>query len=760
MNFLSPTPSDAISGNGGRLRISAVTVALAFWSGPAWLAAQEQQSAEVAGIEEVIVTAQKREESLQDIPLSIRAIGQQELERIGALSFEDYARGQAGLGFNSAGRYSRGGVIAVIRGVSQLNPQGPTTAFYLDETPLQPQELERVGLPDPNMFDINRVEILRGPQGDLYGSSAMGGTIRVIPNKPDPEMFEGRVDFKLNSVKGGDEGGEGNAMINIPLGDSAALRLVGTYAKDAGWIDLVGVPSLGTTDAKNVNNVESQVVRAMLRWDVNDRLSITPSVFYQKVDEDRGRFVSYELASADDRFLDRNLGVDEFSENEFTVGNLLIEYDAGWGVFTSSTTVYDLEWENNLATTGIINLVVGPPLESEVLHDIGGEDQFVQEVRFASSLDGPLNFILGAFYREIEHDFFQEGYSQRFLEVFGTNVLFFKEGEVEKLDELAFFGQASWRFSEAWEVSAGLRWFEYERDRLTPTATGVFGFPARVDMIKEDGVSPTFTLNFFPTDDATIYARVANGFRPGFGFRTIFPPPCAPELEALGIDPNSGVGTVESDTLWSYELGAKTAWADNRLVLNAAVYQQNWTDLQTAISLDCGFVLSSNAGKAAVDGFEIETQARPVENINLIFNVGYVDATLDEDAPSIGGFDGDRLPGVSEWQIGAAFEYHFPIADFDSYFRADYTYMSDYFSRFDETVSTPRFRQPPLHLIGLRLGMDWNDWNFAFFVKNLTDEFKLGMCGADSSFRQPQPDFSTCGVKPRTIGINVGRYFR
>ncbi len=721
--------------------------------------AQDQDRDEVAGIEEVIVTAQKRAESLQEIPLSVKAIGQQELERISALSFEDYARGVAGLSFNTTGRYARGGVIPVIRGVAQLNPQGPTSAFYLDETPLQPQEFERVGIPDPNMFDINRVEILRGPQGDLYGSSAMGGTIRVIPNKPDPDQFEGRVRLQINSVKSGGTGGQGDAMVNIPLGESTALRLVGTYSKDAGWIDLLGESSLGTPDVKDANDVESYVVRGLLRWEATENLIITPSIFFQKVDEDRGRFVSHDLSSASGKYLDRNFGVDEFSTNEFFVGNLLIEYDSGWGIWTSSTTFYDIEWENQLGTQGIINLVVGGGPDPQVLWDVGSEDQFVQEIRLASTLDGPFNFIVGAFYREITHDFFQLALVDDFLPIFGTNVLFSKEGEVEKLDELAFFGRATWTFSDAWEAAVGLRYFDYKRDRLTPTATGVFGFPERVDKISEDGFSPTATLRFFASDDAMIFGRIANGFRPGFGFTTIFPPPCDPELEALGIDSDSGVGTVESDTLWSYELGAKTSWADNRFIVNASVYHQDWSDLQTAIGLDCGFLLSANAGKATIDGFEIETQAQPSENVNLIFNLGYTDAVLAEDAPDVGGFDGDRLPGVSEWTIGAAIEYFFPIAGNESYFRFDYSYASEFFYDFSDVDTSPRNRQPALHQLGLRLGMSYNTWDFAIFVRNLTDEFKLGMCAPDSSFRLTQPDYSTCGVRPRTFGIQVGKYF-
>jgi len=726
---------------------------------PVTLFAQDQDDDAVAGIEEVIVTATKREESLQEIPLSVRAIGQQELERIGALSFEDYARGQAGLGFNTSGRYARGGVIAVIRGVSQLNPQGPTTAFYLDETPLQPQEHERVGMPDPNIFDINRVEILRGPQGDLYGSSAMGGTIRVIPNQPDPTQFEGRVNFQLNTVKGGGTGGQGDAMVNIPLGETTALRLVGTYAKDPGWIDLLPAPEFGTPEKKNVNKVDSYVVRAMLRWEPTENLTITPSVMWQNADEDRGRFISHDLSSAADKPLDRNYGNDEFSTYEWQVGNLKIEYDAGWGTFTSSTTFFELEWENQLGSTGIVDLVVGPPLEQTVLHDIGTEDQFVQEFRFASTLDGPFNFILGAFYREIEHYFFQEAYSERFLEVFGTNVIFFKDDEIEKLDELAFFGQATWTFNDQWEAAVGLRYFDYDRDRLTPTAGGVFGFPERVDMISESGTSPTATLRFFATEDAMIFGRVANGFRPGFGFTTIFPPPCAPELEELGIDADAGVGTVDSDTLWSYELGTKTSWSNNRFVLNASVYHQDWTDLQAAIALDCGFTLSGNAGKATIDGFEIETQAQPSDNLNLTFNVGYVDAKLATDEPGLGGVKGDRLPGVSKWQVGAALEYYFPVAGMESYFRFDYSYASDYFNNFNLDDTTPRTHQPALHQLGLRLGSSYESWTFSVYVRNLTDEFKLGMCLSDSSFRLPQPDYSTCGVRPRTIGVQVGKFF-
>lgn len=710
-------------------------------------------------IEEIMVTAQKREESIQDIPLSVKAVSQKDLERMGALKFEDYARGQAGVVFSSAGRSSRGGNIPVIRGISQLNPQGPSSAFYIDETPLQPQETEHVGMPDPNMFDINRVEILRGPQGDLFGSSAMGGTIRVIPNRPDAREFEGRVDFKLGAVKTGGNDTEANAMVNIPLVENKlALRLAATQAKDAGFVDLLPEPALGTSAESNVNEVDARSIRAALRWDVSDKLSITPSIFWQKTEEDRGRFVSHDLSRASGDYLDINYGLSEFSNNEFKVGNLLVEYDLGWGMLTSSTTSYALDWDNQVGTTGINNLLVGG-LDPQTLNDAGSEDQFVQELRVASSLGGPFNFIFGAFYRDIEHKFAQNWTVPSFIPDFGTDEAFTKIGEVEKLKEKALFGQATWKFNESWEAAVGMRQFDYERERLTPTTSGVFGFAERNTGAEENGVSPTYTLRYFATEDAMIYGRASEGFRPGFGFATIFPSVCNSELQALGLNADDAVGQVDADKVRNYEVGAKTSWLGNRLVVNASAYRIDWEDIQTAVNLDCGFVVSSNGGEAQVDGFELEVQAVPVESLNLALSLGRADAVLTEDAPGIGGFDGDTLHGVPEWTAGASAEYSFPIAGNPGYVRVGYSYTGEYFNNFSKIDKSPRNRHPSLGLFDMRLGVNYEKWEFALFAKNLTNEKDLGVCKPESPFRLLQPDYSTCGVKPRVIGFNIGYHF-
>lgn len=729
--------------------------------------AVSSQGNEGPRLEEVIVTAQKRTVSMQDVPVSVAAITEDDIIKGAITNFEDYARGIAGLSFSQAGRFSRGGNVPTIRGISQIGIH-PVSAFMIDEAPLQPQEFERVGIPDPNMFDIARVEILRGPQGDIYGSSAMGGVVRVITNKPDPERLEGRVAMDLSTIKEGSESYELSGMLNIPLADDrAALRIVAQQSHDGGYVDLVPFKQIdefrnGTGIVnldKDANSADVSMFRAALLWDATDNLRITPSVFYQNIEEDRGRYVATQLSMETGELVDIDYGINEFANNEFLNSNLLVEWDLGIGQLISSTTYFQLEWANSLGSQGIpCNFFRTCGDGTASLNDFGDEEQIIQELRFASELDGPINFIAGVFYRDVKHTFDQFGTADSLIPILGNNLIFEKENEVEKVEEYAVFGQVTWEFIENFELALGGRWYHYQRDRFTPDTFGAFGFPQRSTGAEESGALPTVSLRYTPNDDMMLYSRYAEGFRPGFGFATVFPDLCDAELSRLGIDADSGVGQVDPDSIETWELGAKTALLDNRVTVNGAIYRTDWQDIHTRVGLNCGFSLDQNAGTAEINGAELEVKA-VFGGLDLSMSLGYTDAKFTESVPAIGALNGNPLPEVPEWIFGLVAQYGFQALGGNAYVRGDYSYTDEALLKVARTSPLDAVDKPSIELFGARFGVDYEDWSFAIYSKNLLDESAFDLCPREITFRNARPETSSCVLEPRQIGVYFSKNF-
>lgn len=742
-------------------RSLACAIALGLAAGPA--------AAAEGVLEEVVVTAQKREQTLAEVPMSVAVVDQAALERSQVLSFEDYARGVAGVSFTQSGRYARGGAIPVIRGIAQINPTGPVSAFYLDETPLQPQEFERTGLPDPNMFDVARVEVLRGPQSDTYGSSALGGTIRVISNKPDPSRYSARASASASTVSGGSEGWQVNGMVNLPFSEgAAALRLVGTAAREGGYLDTIPAAALarltsqglsGLVDVptrRDVNAVDSRTVRATLLWQPSERLTVTPSLFWQSSSDDRNRYVSRNLfQTTGGRYLDVDYGNSEFTENDFYVANVLVNYDLGFADLVSSTSRYVVDWNSNESHTGLIFALSGV-VEPADLTDTGSESQWMQEFRLASRGDGPWQYLAGLFYREVTQELDQLLIAPSLVPRFGTPIAFAKNDENEQLEERAVFGQLSFRFAPGWEAAAGGRWFRYERNNVTPAPRGALGFARRDLRITEDGFIPSISLRYFPTEQVSVYGRAARGFRPGFSFATVLPAACNAELVALGIQPGLQAGQVASDSVDTYELGTKFQAFSGRVSGNVSVYRTKWQDIQVAVPLNCGFLIQRNAGEAEVQGAELELAAQAAERLSISASVGYTDSELKTAVRSIGGDIGEPLPAVSKWTVGVAAELDVPLGDDRGYVRLDWRYASD--SHYSFNLTNALDYKPSTALLGARIGLQRGDWEYAIYGRNLTDQKRIGQCGRAGT-RSVAPDSATCGLKPREIGISFDRRF-
>lgn len=703
-------------------------------------------------LEEVLVTAERRTERLLDVPLSVTAITEQHLIDINATNFVDYAQGVPSVSWVEDGRHARHGLQPVIRGLAVIGGRFGTTAMYFGEVPVQPSNT-RLGVVDPNLFDIERVEILRGPQGDLYGSSSMGGAIKIVPKHPEVDAFNGAVDVRIGTYESGSQTGLISGMVNFPLSESAALRVVATYGKDGGYIDAIPYETTSdfTTAVKDRNSYDTRAVRAALRWQVTDNLIITPSFQAQREEADSLNYVSGTLTPMYGSGIDIDYGVDEEGyTSKFSLGNLEVNYDLGWATLLSSTTVFDVTRAGNYGATGILAALLGGAVVPSVIADTEEEEHFVQEFRLTSTADWPIEFTAGLFYRDMTYRLAQLLENPALAGITPGGLLFSRQNEDSPATEKAAYGRATWHVSDKWEVAAGVRYSEYDVRTFIPTTLGPLGYPTIESEFSTDDINPSLSVRYAPNDDLSLYGRIASGSRPGFSIAVTYPPPCFPDLEELGIDPSQD-SQIEPDNLWNYEVGFKGRLLNGRLAANLSVYRIDWTDLQLSIGLSCGFSVLGNAGNVRSEGVELETEMLVTESFLARLAFGYNDATTTEDIPALGGTAGDRLPGVPKVAFALGGEYRWTVASLPAYARLDYAYQGASYNNF---AGIETGRKPSTGLLSGRLGVRRGDFEFALYGRNLLNEDQLNICSGEN-FRVVSPDYGTCMLRPRELGIQL-----
>jgi iron complex outermembrane recepter protein len=727
-----------------------------------------------AGIEEVVVTATKRELSVQDVPVAMQAFTAETLQNMGADQVDGYYRMVPNFAVVDRGA---GGKLYSIRGISTgLVTQGASTVgVYIDEMPISAAGFQ----PDPRLFDIDRVEVLRGPQGTLYGEGSIGGTVRMITPRPDPSAFAGKADVSWQSTADGDPSYKLNGMLNLPLvNDVLALRVSGLYHDLGGYIDRIDMPNGVTLDVgsllglppgvipilgtgplpgrKDINSEVTSAGRASLLWNASERLTFEASFMTQQLDA-AGRNTSVG-GVADVGELEANFVQAEKVEDDFDLGNLTISYDLGWARLFSSTSRYE-RTRDVTADTNDLGEAIFPTakLPGSGTFTTELQDMTSQELRLSSTGDGPLSWIAGYFYVDKDNGFEQiivddYGVFVGFMQILGLPVtdarqLLDQTGRQEETQH-ALFGELTYKFTEKLSATVGLRYFDIDqRDTLVNNDINILGL-GLTDGVSETGESDSvmkFNVNYRASDDVLLWVTASQGFRIG-GTNTT---PGIPDENR----------TYGSDTLWNYEVGARTSWYDNRLVLNSALYYIDWSDIQLALPLGTAFG-TINAGQARIIGAELELHARPAAGLDLALAAGYNDGELTEDTPGAPagpnpGFKGDRLPGVPRLNLAASAQYTFPLSSggLDGFGRVDYSYTGDSTTTFNDLSTAnglPSHFDPGAYgLLNLRLGMQSERWTAALFVENATDErAELLIDNAAVAQRITRN-------RPRTFGMNV-----
>lgn len=568
----------------------------------------EQATVPSGVLAEVVVTAQKRSQNLQDVPLSIAAVGAETLAEQGVQDFEAIAARIPGVALNSVGP---GRSSYSIRGIASIGGNAPTTGVYVDEAPIVPSGGDGATANiDPDLFDLARVEVLRGPQGTLYGASSMGGTVRLITNQPDATRTAGALRAEGSRTQHGAGNVRLDAMLNVPLiEERVALRLVGTYKDFSGFIKReVGVwapnpnqdptlpayPVSPATPSQVINDVNSEHrygARASLRIAVNDDLTITPSVWYQQLNVGAPPNFDIPTGTTGGPLAQlRPFNISEAHYDHFTLSNLTMTYALPFGSLLSSTSfmhrkVYTPDDETEALELNIPQGLFVPNAYAPTVTT----REFTEELRLAIAPAGSvLSGIVGLYYNDTNrhYDVYYAVFNYDALfRNSPTSIRFFGPGPLDNNlysqsgdyapKQSAAFAEFNYKLSERLTATAGLRWYELKYTTVRHEDGLTNGGPSlSVGQAKNDGFNPKVSFAYQLSSDALVYTTAARGVRPG-GVNTS-------DLAAKGC--GQDYGPYNPDSVWNYELGGKTRWLGGALVANGAAYYIKWNDVQQGLT--------------------------------------------------------------------------------------------------------------------------------------------------------------------------------
>ncbi len=740
---------------------------------------------------DIVVTAQKRSESIQRVPISVQALGNETLENRQVEKFEDYAKLLPSVSFQSEGPgktdiYFRG--IALGVGPGGAGGSLPSTGLYLDE-----QSITTItGALDVHIYDVERLEALAGPQGTLFGASSQSGVLRIITNKPDASAFSGGFNLQANTVAHGDPGYLAEGFINQPISDNAAIRIVAFYQKNGGYIDNVPATRDYTTAGLTLNNDElveedfnpAQVWggRATLKVDLDDNWTVTPSVVAQKSqtyginafnpivgDLETTRF---QEDSTRDRWLQTSLTI------EGKIGDFDVTYAGGFMTrkFDEQLDYSDYSFfYDNLY--GYYFLDDAGNLINPNEHSLTKLTQTKQshELRLATPTDWRLRATVGLFYQKqynfSDTEFFIEDNAVD-ASVTGRPGTYFLIAQRRIDRDYAAFGEATFDITDRLSLAAGGRVFKYRN-----TVDGFFGFrfnepdcsrpggaDDRIPCYNVDGISEkwdtTYRLNLSweIDDDRLLYGTISTGYRPG------------------GINRRAGLGGYAQDEVKNYEVGFKSSWLDRRMRFNIALYQLDWSDIQFSFQGLNGISDTLNAGDARVRGVEADFFLNPLRGLTLNAAAAYTDAKLTRDycrfanasfdctipsatgqANSVRAPAGTRLPITPDFKISGSSRYEFPVGGATGHVQGTVSYQTSAPSQLRPDQAAIIGDIPAYTLADFSAGVAFDTWSIEAFVRNAFDErAQLSRYSACTP--------GVCGVRPyaipaqpRLIGINLSR---
>ncbi|VXB13088.1 Outer membrane receptor proteins, mostly Fe transport [Luteimonas sp. 9C] len=728
---------------------------------------------EAVTLDSVVVTANKRVENVRDVGASISVIGERQLENMSASSLTDYAALIPGMQVQSSG--TPGLTSVSLRGISTLS-SGATVATYIDEVPVGSSGIYQSAgslMLDLLPYDISRVEVLRGPQGTLYGAGAIGGLLKYVTRPPDPVNREFRAGVGLRSVSDGGQDWNGRIGVGVPLQeDRLGLRL--SFARNG----LPGYTDNAVDGRRDINDSEQIGGRAALAWD-GDAVDVDLAVLHQRIEADDRAVVALapdSYAPLGGEFEGRNWQRQPFTK-ELTLTSLSVNWDLGWADLVSATGWSNTETLDQIDTTvqfgEVADLLLGfpEPGSSNVRYTFD-LDKVTQEFRFSSKTGGRFEWMAGVFYTKEDAQQRQvAALGQRdgsplpapFDAMFGTLAVIDLPSTYK---EVALFANASWRFGERFKIDAGLRqarndqWFSQNVSEGILAPIGDAPGASREDVFTWS-LSPQFKL----ADDTMLYARVATGYQPG-----------GPNVALPGIPPS-----VDSSMLASYEVGLKSQTADRRVQVDVSAFRIDWDDIQVASSFN-GIGGLVNGGEASSEGLELASQFRATEALSLGLNAAYTKARVKNDFEATvipqGAFDvvlntglaGDRMPYVPTLSWAATAEYAFTTSQglsgqvggvlrftgdrlSDTTERQRVTAPGDPSTVLQEEVTAP-LRLDSYRALDLYAGVGRERWELRAYVSNVTGEGGYSsMTPAAGALSGTLAYLAAVPIQPRTFGV-------
>ncbi len=760
-------------------------------------------------MEEITVTARKRAETLQDVPISVAARTESQIRQNGLTSLEDISRTVASFSVQNLGP---GQSVVAIRGTSagkqdrDLPGIKEQVGVYLDESVISLS----LFTPDLDLFDLNRVEVLRGPQGTLFGSGSLSGTVRYITNQPDLEDAYGLVDLDLNTVDGGNTGGHGKVMYNTPMGEGSALRIAAYWDKLPGWIDSHQPDG---SLKKDVNDGERYGGRVAMRFEPNDDLVITPRFVYQKVEVDGyNREDFYNILGNEYTTTRPNVSfgkneqytqLKEKFRDEFKLLDLKIEYDFGKVNLTSVTSYTDRDIlagrDAGALTSSITGGTIG--LDEEVytldapLDDFTDVSGWTQELRLDGGTDD-VSWVVGLFYSDFDRDYGQELLVAGFEELTGIPTqgdliapkdgLFWSDLAYD-FKQFAIFGEATWAVTDRLDLTGGLRYYDFDEKRRQ-TFDGIFAEPGTTTgKAKADGFAPRFIADYAVTENVKLNGQISKGFRLGGLNDPLNLPLCSAEdAETFGGNDSFG-----DEKLWNYEIGLKSVLMDGRATFNTAIFYQDIQDLQAVLLAGtCSSRIVYNVPDAHSTGIELEWAIQQTAQFDWALTASYINAKLDSSVTSqapdgtisilAGLEDGNRLPSVPKFQGAASGTYVIPMSDgWESYIHGVVQYVGDRVTQFGDysegfgfvnmltfeeggggTIGGPLtqccfsfdYELPSYTTVNARVGFRNDRWDVAVYINNLTDK------QAYLALDQERGTLARVGYltnQPRTFGVTA-----
>ncbi|MET0265743.1 MAG: TonB-dependent receptor [Duganella sp.] len=774
------------------IMVSAMAAAMQWWTAGA---AHAQSRSAADEIEVVTVTAQKRKEDPAKVAMSISAVTGKQLQEEHIRDITDLTRVVPNISFTAAsgnGGAGPGTSNIEIRGISST-AGAATVGVYLGDTPVTVGNVYTMGNIEPRFFDIDRVEVLRGPQATLYGASSMGGTIKFVPNEPDLKEREFTTYTEASHTRGGSPGYSANVVGNFPLlADELALRIGVQAQHTGGFIDQVD--GAGTVVANNINRISDQELRAALKWRPTRMLTVTPSIYFQRLD---ARDIS--AFNLDRPNYQAQKQVREPSIDKLLAPSVTVNWDLGGADLTSATSYFSRKFDrtqNGSAynsyslSTFLTSTADGGKAPPELIDAIAGLPsavylqnrvrQVAQEFRLASrpydAALSPWTWLAGTYFSRQRTDIAENdpifGVTDTFrafgFDIYDPELLpDVRPGSFPNDDSFAgefhyrekqasLFGEVNYYFNPALHATVGARYLKAKSTLAQRNGNYLAGAGNNSGAsLSSNAFTPKYALTWEVDPRHTVYASVAKGFR--LGGSNIFVPPttCGPDLELNGL--TEGPPNYASDSLWSYEVGSKSRFLNNRLTINADVFYVKWKNIQQGVYLPtCAYTYNANAGNATTRGLEFDIKAKPVAGLTLSASGGYVKAELSNDVGSqngvLGAVAGARIQGVPKYNAAINARYNFAaFGDKSAFVMAGVQWVGA--SKGSLNPESTDYDRPAYHTADLSAGMAFDSYNVAVFVKNVFDN--------DTVIQHPQVASIVQGYRlaPRTIGVSLATKF-